>query len=92
MESFDFKITDSFAIVFGDETILFTFLEFFFGHLSINEFIFKDEDLIMSFIKIIDKSSLDNKYLIIFPSLINIIKTILKNEFSNNDNFDNLLN
>ena len=39
--------------------------------------------------KIIDKASSDNKYLIIFPSLINIIKTILKNEFSNNDNFDN---
>ena len=66
-------------------------------YLSINEFIFKDEDLIMSFIKIIDKSSLDNKYLIIFPSLINIIKTYLLNSYellsgnSNENKFYNLI-
>ena len=64
-------------------------------YLSINEFIFKDEDLIMSFIKIIDKSSQDNKYLIVFPSLINIIKTSLLNSsnyLSGNSNEKKLYN
>ena len=58
-------------------------------YFSDNNLNFNEDYLLDSIMKIIDKASSDNKYLIIFPSLINIIKTILKNEFSNNDNFDN---
>ena len=50
-------------------------------YLSINEFIFKDDYLFISFLKIIEKSSIDNKYLVVFPSFINIIKTTLLNSF-----------
>ena len=71
-------------------------------YLSINEFIFKDDYLITSFLKIFEKSSSDNKYLLIFPSLINIMKTTLLNSYDqlegkNNDNklynliFDSLI-
>ena len=52
-------------------------------YLSINEFIFKDDYLFISFLKIIEKSSIDNKYLVVFPSFINIIKTTLLNSYEN---------
>ena len=61
-------------------------------YLSINEFIMKDDYLITSFLKLIEKSSLDNKYLIIYPSLINIIKLFLINSydhFTDNSTGDN---
>ena len=51
--------------------------------------IFKEEYLLDSFLKIIEKSSNDNKYLIIFPSLINTIKTLFNSEFSNDSFFNN---
>jgi len=63
-------------------------------YLSINEFIMKDDYLITSFLKLIEKSSLDNKYLIIYPSLINIIKLFLINSydhFTDNSTGDNKL-
>ena len=66
-------------------------------YLSINEFIFKEDYLINSFLKIIEKSSFDNKYLIIYPSLINIIKLFLINSYdhftgkSNDNNNNNVL-
>ena len=50
-------------------------------YLTINEFIFKDDYLITSLLKLIEKSSSDNKYLIIFPSLINIIKNTFLNSY-----------
>ena len=43
-------------------------------YLTINDFTFKDDYLITSFLKLLEKSSSDNKYLIVFPSFINIIK------------------
>ena len=54
-------------------------------YFSENDLIFNEDYLIDSFVKIIEKSSIDNKYLIIFPSLINIIKTIFFYEFQNNN-------
>ena len=66
-------------------------------YLSINEFIFKDDYLFFSFLKIIEKLSIDNKYYVVFPSLINIIKTTLLNSYehlsgkSNDNKLYNLL-
>lgn len=54
-------------------------------YFSENDIIFEEDYLIDSFIKIIEKSSVDNKYLIVFPSLINIIKTTFFREFQNNN-------
>ena len=50
-------------------------------YLTINEFIFKDDYLIISFLKLLEKSSSDNKYSIIFPSFINIIKNTFLNAY-----------
>ena len=50
-------------------------------YLTINDFIFKDDYLITSFLKLLEKSSSDNKYLIVFPSFINIIKTTFFNAY-----------
>ena len=63
-------------------------------YFSENDLVFKENYLIDSFLKIIEKSSIDNKYLIIFPSLINIIKTTFLYEFPNNNisNDDKLYN
>ena len=59
-------------------------------YISINEFIFKEDYLFTSLLKTLEKTSTDNKYLIIFPSLINLIKTSLINSYdiltSNNSN------
>ena len=66
-------------------------------YLSINEFVFKEDYLFISFLKLIEKTSSDNKYLIIFPSLITIIKTSLFNSYeiltsnSNNNKIYNLI-
>ena len=59
-------------------------------YLSTNEF--KEDYLINSLIKVIEKASFDNKYLIIYPSLINIIKLFLMDSydhFTNKSNEDN---
>ena len=56
--------------------------------------IFKEDNLIDSFSKIIEKSSTDNKYLIIFPSFINIIKTNfynMNNNISKNNKIYNFI-
>ena len=58
-------------------------------YFSDNNLVFNEDYLLNSFLKIIEKSSSDNKYLIIFPSFINIIKTILNNENDNNIIFNN---
>ena len=58
-------------------------------YFSDNNLVFNEDYLLNSFLKIIEKSSSDNKYLIIFPSFINIIKTILNNENDNNVIFNN---
>ena len=57
-------------------------------YFSENDLIFNEDYLIDSFSKIIEKSSMDNKYLIIFPSFINIIKTSFYNT-NNNISKDN---
>ena len=54
-------------------------------YFSENDLIFKEDYLIDSFLKIIEKSSQDNKYLIIFPSLINIIKITFFGGLKEND-------
>ena len=56
-------------------------------YFSENDLIFNEDYLIETFLKLIEKSSLDNKYLIVFPSLINIIKETFSKESKNNDNF-----
>ena len=56
-------------------------------YFSENDLIFNEDYLIETFLKLIEKSSLDNKYLIVFPSLINIIKDTFSKESKNNDNF-----
>ena len=58
-------------------------------YFSDNNLVFNEDYLLNSFLKIIEKSSKDNKYLIIFPSFINIIKTIINNENDNNKIFNN---
>ena len=57
-------------------------------YLSQKDLAFNEDYLINSFLKIIQISSLDNKYIIIYPSLINIIKTSFGDEFIN----DNIIN
>ena len=58
-------------------------------YFSDNNLVFNEDYLLNSFLKIFEKSSTDNKYLIIFPSFINIIKTMLNNEIENNIIFNN---
>ena len=50
-------------------------------YLSINEFIFKEDYLFISFLKMLERTSSENKYLVIFPSLITIVKTTLFNSY-----------
>ena len=57
-------------------------------YFSENDLIFNEDYLINSILKIFDKSSIDNKYLIIFPSFINMIKTTFLYGFPN-DNISN---
>ena len=63
-------------------------------YFSENDLIFNEDYLIDSFSKIIEKSSTDNKYLIIFPSFINIIKTNfynMNNNISKNNKIYNFI-
>ena len=56
-------------------------------YISIDKFIFNEDYLINSFLKIIEKSSVENKYSIIFPSFINLIKSSLIDSYEHlNDN------
>ncbi len=57
-------------------------------YLSQNDFFFNEDYLITSLLKIIQMSSSENKYVIIFPSFINIIKTTFDDDCIN----DNILN
>ena len=50
-------------------------------YLSLNECIVKDDYLINSFLKILEKASFDNRYLIIYPSIVNILKLFLINSY-----------
>ena len=75
-----------------EEILMFLFNLFsvlFNLYFSERNLLFKEEYLLDSFLTIIEKSSNDNKYLIIFPSLINTIKTLFNNEFSKDSTFDN---
>ena len=69
---------------------LFNFISVLFNlYFSDNNLVFNEEYLLIAFLKIIEKASTDNKYLIVFPSFINIIKTIINNEYDNNKIFNN---
>ena len=75
-----------------EELLMFLFNLFsvlFNLYFSERNLLFKEEYLLDSFLKIIEKSSNDNKYLIIFPSLMNTIKTLFNNEFSKDSTFNN---
>lgn len=66
-------------------------------YISDNKNIFNEDYLIISFLKILEKSSVDNKYAIVFPSFINTIKSYLLSSYdqlidnSNNNKLYNLL-
>jgi len=75
-----------------EELLMFLFNLFsvlFNLYFSERNLLFKEEYLLDSFLKIIEKSSNDNKYLIIFPSLMITIKTLFNNEFSKDSTFNN---
>ena len=66
-------------------------------YISDDKNIFNEDYLIISFLKILEKSSVDNKYAIIFPSFINTIKSYLVSTYdqlvdsSNNNKLYNLI-
>ena len=66
-------------------------------YISDGKNIFNEDYLIISFLKILEKSSVDNKYAIIFPSFINTIKSYLVSTYdqlvdnSNNNKLYNLI-
>ena len=66
-------------------------------YVSDNKNIFNEDYLIISFLKILEKSSVDNKYAIVFPSFINTIKSYLVSSYdqltdnSNNNKLYNLI-